>query len=230
MLSLADVKRLHLADLTLPKGTPLEGETCSVDGFVVKHPDAVAIIDTGVGGGHPGIGALYRPLRRPLVETLTELGIALTDVALVINSHLHFDHCGENRLFPGTPIYAQRAEYEAAREPMYTIPDWVDFPGAKFELLDGEAEVLPGMTIVPTPGHTPGHQSVLLETIEGRVIIAGQAAYTADEFAQPAEAHVRGLQEAWDRQKYLESLRRLRDLAPRWVYFSHDPTVWESGE
>ncbi len=83
---------------------------------------------------------------------------------------------------------------------------------------------------MPTPGHTHGHQSILLETREGRVIIAGQAAYTAAEYARPEEGHVRGLEEAWDREKYLESLRRLRELAPRRVYFSHDPTVWKASE
>jgi N-acyl homoserine lactone hydrolase len=75
----------------------------------------------------------------------------------------------------------QRAEYEAAQESGYTVPDWVDFPRARFHLLDGEAEVLPGLTVVPTLGHTPGHQSVMLETGEGPVLIAGQAAYTAED-------------------------------------------------
>jgi glyoxylase-like metal-dependent hydrolase (beta-lactamase superfamily II) len=89
--------------------------------------------------------------------------------------------------------------------------------------------VLPGLAIVPTPVHTPGHQSVILETREGRVIIAGQAAYTVDEYANPERGHVRGLDEARDRESYLESLRRLRELGPRRVHFSHDPTAWEAG-
>lgn len=228
MLSIAGVRHLRLADVTFPKGTPLEGESCPIYGFVVRHSEGIVVIDTGVGDGHQGIEALYRPVRRPLADELKALNIALADVTLVINSHLHFDHCGDNRLFPGTPIYAQRAEYEAAQGSGYTIPDWVDFPGARFELLDGEAEVLPGVRVVPTPGHTPGHQSVLVETGDGRLVIAGQAAYTAAEYANPEHGHVCGLEAAWDRQRYLESLRRLRGLAPRRVYFSHDPTVWQS--
>ncbi len=228
MLSLADIKPLHLADVTLPRGTPLEGQSCPVYGFVVTHTDGIVMIDTGVGGDHPGIEALYRPVRWPLADGLAELGIAPADVALVINTHLHFDHCGDNRLFPGRPIFAQRAEYEAAHAPDYTIPDWVDFPGAIYELVEGEREVLPGLTLIPTPGHTSGHQSVLLETSTGRIVIAGQAAYTASEYVNPEEAHARGLESAWDRQKCLESLRRLRELGPQRVYFSHDPTVWEA--
>ncbi len=167
MLSITDVKRLHLADVTLPKGATLEGEGCPVYGFVVTHPEGIVVIDTGVGGDQPGIEALYRPVRRPLADVLAEIEIATADVALVINSHLHFDHCGENRLFPGRPIFVQAAEYEAA--------------------------------------------------------------YTTAEYANPEEAHARGLESAWDRQKYLQSLRRLRELGPRRVHFSHDPTVWEAG-
>lgn len=229
MLSLADIKPLHLADITLPRRTPQEGQLCPVYCFVITHPEGIVVIDTGVGGDHPGIEALYRPVRWPLTDGLAELGIAPPDLALVINTHLHFDHCGDNRLFPGRPIFVQAAEYEAAHAPNYTIPNWVDLPGANYELLDGERSVLPGLTIVPTPGHTSGHQSVLLETGEGRVIIARQAAYTAAEYANPEEAHARGLESAWDREKYLESLTRLREMGPRRVHFSHDPTVWEAG-
>ncbi len=68
MLSITDVKRLHLADVTLPKGTALEGEGCSVYVFVVTHPEGIVVIDTGVGSDQPGIEALYRPVRRPLAN------------------------------------------------------------------------------------------------------------------------------------------------------------------
>jgi N-acyl homoserine lactone hydrolase len=230
LLSAAGIKRLHLADVTMPEGGPLAGRDCPVNAFVVRHPEAILIVDTGIGEAHPGIDALYRPVRRSLIDALAEIAIAPNDVALVINSHLHFDHCGANQLFLGKPIFVQRAEFEAAREPSYTIIDRVNFSGAKFEILDDEAEVLQGVTIVPTPGHTPGHQSVLLETDDGRVIIAGQAAYTAEEYSNPDKANAPGLEGAWNRNKYLESLRRLRELAPRRVYFSHDPAVWETGE
>jgi glyoxylase-like metal-dependent hydrolase (beta-lactamase superfamily II) len=228
LLTPGDVKPLHLADVTLPAGAPQAGGICPVYGFLVAHAAGPVVVDTGVGEGHAGIESLYRPERRPLADHLSPLKIAPADVVLVINTHLHFDHCGDNRLFPGTPIVVQRAEYEAAQEPAYTVPAWVDFPGARFRLLDGEAEVLPGLRVVPTPGHTPGHQSIVLETDGGPVIIAGQAAYTAEEFSDPERRHVRGLDMAWDLERSLESLRRLRALGPRRVYFSHNPAVWEA--
>src|SRR5919201_1821893 len=104
------------------------------------------------------------------------------DVVCVINTHLHFDHCGGNRLFAGTPTHVQRVEREAAREPDYTIPEWVEFDGATYVEHDGEAEIVPGVRVLPTPGHTPGHQSVLVDTDDGLVVVAGDVAYRWDEF------------------------------------------------
>ncbi len=146
----------------------------------------------------------------------------------MVNTHLHFDHCGDNRLFAGTPIFVQRAEYEAAREPDYTITRWVDFPGAAYEVLDGEAEIAPGVRAVPTPGHTPGHQSVVLQTAEGVVVIAGQAIYTAAEHDGATDPRSSGLPSAWDEERYADSVRRLRGLRPVRVLFSHDSRAVEA--
>ncbi len=121
----------------------------------------------------------------------------------MINTHLHFDHCGGNRLFPGVPIHVQRAEREAARADDYTIPEWVEFEGATYVEHDGEAEILPGVRIVPTPGHTPGHQSVLVSTREGLVVVAGDVGYTWGQF---------------DRS---ESGQALLALKPRRIWIAH---------
>jgi N-acyl homoserine lactone hydrolase len=220
------VERLHLADVVLPEGHPRAGEACPVYAFLVRHPDGHVLVDTGV-SDHPAIERVYRPERRPLADTLAALDLRPADVVAVINTHLHFDHAGENRLFPETPIFVQAPEYEAARGPRYTVPDAVDFPGARFELVNGEAEVLPGITLVPTPGHTPGHQSVLIESEEGRVLIAGQAAYSAAEFARAQCPNERDLAGQWDEEQYRASLRRLWELGAHRVYVSHDRTTWE---
>jgi N-acyl homoserine lactone hydrolase len=104
------------------------------------------------------------------------------DVACVINTHLHFDHCGGNRLFAGVPIHVQRAEREAARQPDYTIPEWAEFEGVTYVEHDGEAEIVPGVRVLPTPGHSPGHQSVLVDTEDGLVVVAGDVGYTWKQF------------------------------------------------
>ena len=218
----ATIEPLHLADVTLPEGHPLAGEQCSVFAYLVRHPDGPVLIDTGVGGSHEGIDRLYQPLRKPLADTLNEAGLHPSDIVAVINTHLHFDHCGENRLFPGIPIYVQADEYEAALDPLYTVREWIDFRGARFEQLSGESELLPGLSVIPTPGHTPGHQSVLVEGEDGLSVIAGQAVYSAAEFAG-ASPPTGG---EWDDEAYERSLASLRGLAPERVYFSHDATVW----
>jgi N-acyl homoserine lactone hydrolase len=103
-------------------------------------------------------------------------------VAVVVNTHLHFDHCGGNRLFPGIPIHVQRRELMDARtEDDYTVKEWVDFPGATYVEHDGEAEILPGVRLVPAPGHTAGHQIVVVETDEGPVVLGGDVGHWFEE-------------------------------------------------
>jgi N-acyl homoserine lactone hydrolase len=207
---------LHLADVTYPEGHPRSG-VGPVFAFAVGSPRGVVLVDTGIGPAHPVIDRLYRPARHPCDAALGARGIAPGDVVAVVNTHLHFDHCGGNARFAGVPAFVQEAEYTASREPAYTVPDFVDFPGARYELLSGEHEVAPGVRILPTPGHTPGHQSVEVETPEGIAVIAGQAVETLAEYA--GDAPLTDVTAA-------ASLERLRALAPARVYFSHDAAVW----
>jgi N-acyl homoserine lactone hydrolase len=96
------------------------------------------------------------------------------DVACVINTHLHFDHCGGNRLFPGVPIHVQARELADARSlDPYTIREWVDFDGATYVEHEGEVELLPGIRLLPAPGHTDGHQVVVVETDAGTNVLGG---------------------------------------------------------
>ncbi|HXY45640.1 MAG TPA: N-acyl homoserine lactonase family protein [Acidimicrobiales bacterium] len=197
-------------------------------GYLVRHPRGIVLFDTGM-GSHPEVDDHYRPRRRSLPEALAGVECAVSDIALVINCHLHFDHCGGNPELSGRPILTQRIELEAARTtPDYTLPELVEAPGLRYELLDGEAEVLPGVLVLPTPGHTTGHQSLAVRCDDGTVIMAGQshdtaAAYSADVLAWRAEQEGHGpplpLGPAW--------IARLQDLDPARVLFAHDNSVWE---
>jgi N-acyl homoserine lactone hydrolase len=101
---------------------------------------------------------------------------------MVVNTHLHFDHCGGNRLFPGVPIHVQRRELADARELYdYTVREWVDFDGATYVEHDGEVEILSGVRLLPAPGHTEGHQIVVVETDEGPVVLGGDVGYSFEE-------------------------------------------------
>jgi N-acyl homoserine lactone hydrolase len=142
--------------------------------YSIDHADGVVLVDTGMIDSTPELDEEGAPV--PMPENIPR------DVVCVINTHLHFDHIGGNRLFPGVPIHVQRLELAGPYDP----PEWVDFPGANYIQHDGEAEVLPGIRLLPTPGHTPGHQSVLVDTADGLVVIGGDVAYTFDELESGA--------------------------------------------
>ena len=140
----------------------------------IDHADGLVLVDTGMIDSTPELDEEWEPV--PRSENVPR------DVVCVINTHLHFDHCGGNRLFPGVPIHVQACELADARAvDGYTIRDWVDFPEAAYVEHDGEAEVLPGVRLLPTPGHTRGHQSVLVDTPSGLVVLGGDVAYTFRE-------------------------------------------------
>jgi N-acyl homoserine lactone hydrolase len=116
-MRLADVRPVHASDVLLD-GARVPGHL-----HVIEHPDGRILVDTGMIDSTPELDEEWGPTIYP--ERIPR------EAALVINTHLHFDHCGGNRLFPGVPIYVQRRELEAARELGYTIPEWVEFEGAR---------------------------------------------------------------------------------------------------
>ncbi|HZT54408.1 MAG TPA: MBL fold metallo-hydrolase [Gaiellaceae bacterium] len=142
----------------------------------VEHPDGLVLVDTGMIDSTPALDAEWAPRPAPLADEVVRR------VAVVVNTHLHFDHCGGNRLFAGVPIHVQRRELADARtQPDYTIREWVDFPGAAYVEHEGEAEILPGLRLLPAPGHTAGHQVVVVDTDEGPVVLGGDVAYSFEE-------------------------------------------------
>jgi N-acyl homoserine lactone hydrolase len=163
-MKLDDVRAIQYGDVLV------EGERWPNSIHVIEHSDGRILVDTGMIDSTPELdeqwGVRFDPDKIP------------RNVVCVVNTHLHFDHCGGNRLFGGTPIHVQRVEREAAREPDYTIPEWVEFDGATYVEHDGEAEIAPGVRVLPTPGHTAGHQSVLVDTDDGLVVLAGDVGYT----------------------------------------------------
>ncbi|MFJ4091276.1 N-acyl homoserine lactonase family protein [Kitasatospora sp. NPDC089913] len=196
--------------------------------YLVRHDRGLVLFDTGIGAVDPGTEAHYRPRRRPLEDALAAAGVTLADISLVVNCHLHFDHCGGNPLLGGTPILVQAVELAAARRGGHTVDELVDFPGATYRVVDGEAEVLPGIRILPTPGHTDGHQSLVVRQDDGTVLLAGQAYDFASEFSSDHLArHAAGQGVEPPLPGYRPWLDRLADFDPRRVLFAHDCSVWE---
>lgn len=161
--------------------------------YLVRTPAVTLLFDTGIVGDE-GAVARYQPRHLALDEQLGVHGVELRDVDVVVNCHLHADHAGGNHLFPGTPIYVQAAELTAADQDDYTVRKaCMSFAGAEFVQVSGRHQVADGIEIVPTYGHSPGHQSLLVDgTTEGRVLLAGQAFDSASEFASAALARQLG--------------------------------------
>lgn len=113
---------------------------------VIDHPDARVLVDTGLTDLHPAVADLDPRIRPPNTQ---EFDLASVDI--VVNTHLHFDHCGGNHLFAGKPIYVQRRELDDARnEEDYTIREWVDAPGMQYVPVDGDVAVWFGELDEPT--------------------------------------------------------------------------------
>ncbi|MEU4582579.1 N-acyl homoserine lactonase family protein [Kitasatospora aureofaciens] len=225
------IRRLDLGYFVRPAsevGGP-EPRVEPVLAYLVRGPQGLLLFDTGIGAGSPETEAHYRPVRRPLPEALAAAGVSVSDVDLVVNCHLHFDHCGGNPLFAGTPVLVQSNELATARRGDYTLDALVDFPGAVYRELDGETEIWPGVRVLPTPGHTDGHQSLLVERLgDCTVLLAGQAYDFATEYGQALLAR-RAAREgvAAPLPGYRAWLDRVAEHAPRRVLFAHDHAVWE---
>lgn len=216
------IHRLHLTEVTPSPDLPWARPTFPVYGYLIDHPDGRILVDTGVGIGNAFIDELYSPVHHDLDTALAGHGTTVGDVRVVVSSHLHFDHCGQNRRFGGATIVVQRAEVEAAHATRYTVPDWAFPPQLELSVVDGEATIANGVRVIPTPGHTPGHQSVVVEDGEGVTVICAQASWSAATFA----AESVGDEHAWDIAFGDSSVRALHELQPGAVLFSHDPTVW----
>ena len=212
-----EIKRLHLASISPEGGS--RGQW-PVHGFVITHPDGAVLVDTGVGGPEDLLNN-WRVVNVAAADALAEIDMSPADISLVINTHLHFDHCGQNAVFKHAPFYVQRAELDRARRDAPDLAAWFDFMGARFELLDGDTEILPGLSVIATPGHTVGHQCVVLRAGDGAAdLLIGDAAYSPREYTGPLDQKLPPGQAA-DRPAWETSLGRVRSMAASRVHFCH---------
>jgi glyoxylase-like metal-dependent hydrolase (beta-lactamase superfamily II) len=216
--------------------------------LLIEHPDALVLVDTGVGDKESDkFTAIYGVENSPigavgptqLESALAEAGFAAADVDLVINSHLHFDHAGGNTRrgedgapvlsFPNARYVARRGEWEWAHHinertaASYFGHNYDPVQAAgRLELVEDDREVLPGISLRRTPGHTPHHQGILVESGGRRLF------YLAD--LAPTTAHV---PLAWIMGYDVEPLVSLETKRRVWteaasegwtVMFEHDAT------
>jgi N-acyl homoserine lactone hydrolase len=173
---------------------------------LIDHPDGRVLVDTGMTELHPAVADMD-----PRLTPLPEQGIDLAGIDMVVNTHLHFDHCGGNHLFAGKPIYVQRQELVDARsEEDYTIREWVEAPGLNYVPVEGELELLPGLRLVPAPGHTRGSQVVVVEADGGPIAVVGDTAVFFGDLDEPRT----------------EGQHLVRALNPQSVWLAHQREPW----
>jgi glyoxylase-like metal-dependent hydrolase (beta-lactamase superfamily II) len=123
-------------------------------------------------------------------DALRKVGISPEEIDIVILTHLHIDHIGFAHLYKRAKFIVQKAELEAARNPhpvqRLQFRDMSTFEGLNFEIVEGDTQVVKGVELLLTPGHTAGTQSVVLDTEKGKAIIAGMCSIR-ENFEPPAE-------------------------------------------
>lgn len=178
----ADGKRIHIP----------------VPAYLIRLDDGkLVLVDTGMNRihikdpeatfrGQAFADLLIPEMRREdsLLFRLAELDIAPAEIDYVINTHLHFDHAGNNDLLKDSTFFVQREHYEFAKgDPLSFPPQYWNLPGLSYELVDGAATLFPGVEVIPTPGHAPAHQSVLVRLADtGNIVICGDAVYCQENF------------------------------------------------
>jgi glyoxylase-like metal-dependent hydrolase (beta-lactamase superfamily II) len=187
----------------------------------VETGDARMIIDTGIGDVPQARRGFIRTKGiRSASDVLAPLGLAPQDITHVVNTHLHFDHAGGNHAFASAGIFAQRREIEYALKPhrFQRNAYWREALDTRaMTPLDGHHRITDDVTVVPTPGHTPGHQSVVVAGPAGNLVFTGDACPLRENFEKRNIVGV--LHDPVEAEKSLEILRT---LGARFV-FSHEP-------
>lgn len=198
------------------------------------------LIDTGyapetvAASQHPDHRGLRVSAYRPIAEHLAALGLGVADIDTLIATHLDTDHAGMIDAFAHAEIVVQRAQYAAAftaAQPRFAADrrHW-DAPGLRYRQVDGDTALLPGVTLIETGGHVPGHQSVLVRLPRtGPVLLAIDAINLAAQ-ADPDDGPPGPFDE--DAAGVRASVRKLRDLAARegvaFTVYGHDSAQWRT--
>lgn len=202
--------------------------------FVLRGP-SVVVVDTSfeaveaVKEVYPQ--EIWREPEEEPTALLEILGLTPDDVGTVVCTHLHYDHCGGNRLFRRAPVFVQHNELDYALRPTSLIMQQEFFsPSGGFtppfsveqmQLIDGDQDIGPGLRLITLPGHTPGLQGLLIETGRGRLCLAGDHVMLRENFEGTIPVGLHTNVDDWYR-----SMAKLKTLTD-WVIPSHDMRVFD---
>ena len=213
--------------------TPGKKTTLPIWAYLIETTEGPILVDTGMPpscasdplGLFKAVGVEDESIVPRMHEedridrVLQKAGYQPEDLACIINTHLHFDHAGGNTLFPKTDILLQKTEYDAAMN----SADYFDIckdPNLNYKLIDGDFEVVPGLSLLSTPGHSPGHQSLLVRTEKsGTLLLTVDASYCRANYEDLVPFA------AYDQSLATQSISRLKTIAKEenaYVFFGHD--------
>jgi glyoxylase-like metal-dependent hydrolase (beta-lactamase superfamily II) len=242
----AELYAIEVGHLTIPLAFLLAGRDGTIKvpltSYLIRHPKGTVVFDTGV---HPDthvdpeghIGEFLFSFHDFDVSAGEDIGARLeaidadpASVTHVVNSHLHFDHCGGNAQLANASIVVQRDEWNAAFE-LGNARGYVssDFDtGQPLQLIDGAHDLFDddSVTLFPTSGHTPGHQSALVRTeTNGDFVLCGDACYLKENLETMALPGI-----VADPDAVLASYRRFGELqrSGAQIMYGHDPEFWTS--
>ncbi|MFC2045711.1 N-acyl homoserine lactonase family protein [Chloroflexota bacterium] len=204
--------------------------------FLIRADEGNILVDTGI---HPedaekenaeGLQRSVQP-EDHLPLRLKEIGLSMEDINILVMTHLDRDHIGWLNQLPRAEVVVQKEEYHFAFDPppyarhRYRFPERFKSPEIKWKLVDGDHILIPGLTVLFTPGHTPGHQSLVVNLPKnGKIILAGDVVHFVKNFEKELIPSFCG-----DPKQALYSIRRLKVLsqvmkAP--LFPTHDMDLW----
>jgi len=228
-------------NLFFPAVAPGQNIVAPVSSYLIVHEKGRLLFDTGIhcdalvdpvgrlGRRIASLFSIRSDAGEGVVGQLAALGLQPDDIRYVVNSHFHFDHCGCNASFPRAQFLVQRAELAIARaEPKrYDQKDW-DLP-LDYREIDGEHDVFGDGTVVllPTPGHTAGHQSLWIRAGTGaQFVLTGDACYTREHLEKTILPQ--GTFDAAQMTHSFSVLRGLRDRQGVQLLYGHDAEQWNT--
>ncbi|GCF09933.1 N-acyl homoserine lactonase family protein [Dictyobacter arantiisoli] len=229
----ATPQRLYLMQLgtsTFPTDPPMPG---SAGCYLIQTSDGKNIlIDSGFpADSENSTGVSPAMTEKNVLAQLAELGLRPEDIDTLICTHFDIDHAGYHDAFTRAELIVQREHYELARSghPRYAgaRPHW-DHPELRYRLIDGDRELIPGLTLIETSGHAPGHQSVLVRLPQtGPVLLVIDAVMFQCFFTPERKAW------AFENEEPLRaSTRKLLNLVEcehvALVVFGHDGLQWQT--
>lgn len=221
------------------KDAPRQWGQVPTHAVLIEHPEGRVLWDTGVPRdwerrwAPTGFGSFFPVLDDPAGETgyldasLAQLNLTPDDIDCLVLSHLHFDHAANAKMFDNgrTRILASKAELDGvAQIEGYNLGAHIvsDFDGLNIEAISGDDEIVPGVSVIQTPGHSWGTMSLMVDLPEdGKKIFTSDALYLRDSYGPPAV----GAAIVWNNLAWLESVEKLRGIAEKTgaeLIFGHD--------